>query len=71
MPTLFSWRCMISNANARSWFPVVVPKRKDSFPTPGHEKMSLFPALGLSGPPVQPLPFRRLITFAWLKAHFL
>ena len=51
--------------------PAVVEKRKLSLPTPGHEKMLLFPALGRSGPPVQPLPFRRLMTFAWLNGYFL
>ena len=45
-------------------------KRNDSLPTPGHEKMSLLLALGASGPPVQPLPFRMLMTLFWLKLHF-
>src|SRR6266545_3749482 len=70
MPTLLSCFCMISNVNARSWFPVVVKKRNDSLPVPGHEKMSLLPALGLSGPPVQPPFFKRSMTRCWLKLHF-
>src|SRR5918999_2879187 len=71
MPTLLSWRWMISNVSARSWLPVVVPKRNDSLPTFGHEKMSLLPPLGRSGPPVQPLPFRIWMTLVWLNLHFL
>src|SRR5262245_54556487 len=70
MPTLLSCFCMISNASARSWLPVVVEKRKDSLPTPGHEKMLLLLALGLSGPPVHPPPFSVLMTLAWLNGHF-
>ena len=60
---------MISNVSARSWLPAVVEKRKDSLPTPGHEKILSLPALGLSGPPVQPLPFRMLMTFVWLNGY--
>src|SRR5262245_52598111 len=63
MPTLLSCFCMISNVSARSWLPVVVKKRNESLPVPGHEKMSLLLALGLSGPPVQPPFFSRLMTF--------
>ena len=70
MPTLFSCRWMISNVRARSWLPVVVKNRNDSLPTLGHEKMLLFPALGLSGPPVQPCALSRSITACWLKASF-
>ena len=54
MPTDLSCRWMISNVRARSWLPVVVWNRNDSLPTFGHEKILSLPALGLSGPPVQP-----------------
>ena len=50
MPTDFSCRWMISKVSARSWLPVVVENRNDSLPAPGHEKMSLFDALGADGP---------------------
>src|SRR5262245_59292732 len=69
MPTDFSWRCITSNVRARSWLPDVVEKRNDSLPMPGHEKILSLLALGLSGPPVQPLPLRMLITFVWLKGY--
>src|SRR5919106_6824294 len=62
MPTDFSCRWMISNVNARSWLPVVVPKRNSSLPTFGHVQiLSLF-AAGRSGPPVQPRAFSMLMT---------
>src|ERR1044072_464666 len=67
MPTDFSCRWMISNVRARSWLPVVVKNRNDSLPTFGHEKILSLPALGLSGPPVEPWLFIVLITPAWLN----
>src|SRR6185436_167231 len=67
MPTDFNCRWMISNVRARSWLPVVVKNRNDSLPTFGHEKILSLPALGLSGPPVQPCALRMLITFGWLN----
>ena len=70
MPTDFSCRWMTSKVSARSWLPAVVEKRKDSLPTPGHEKILSLPALGLSGPPVQPLPLSMLMTFVWLNGYF-
>src|SRR5215213_5628681 len=67
MPTDLSCRWMISNVRARSWLPVVVKKRNDSLPTFGHEKILSLPALGRSGPPVQPWPLSVLMTLAWLN----
>src|SRR5918993_1000135 len=69
MPTDFSCRWMTSKVSARSWLPVVVKKRNDSLPTFGQEKMSLLPALGRAGPPVQPFERSRLIAFCWLNFH--
>ena len=71
MPTDLSWRWMTSNVRARSWLPDVVEKRNDSLPTPGREKILSLPALGLSGPPVQPFAYSVLMTFVWLKGYTL
>ena len=58
---------MISKASARSWLPVVVPKRNDSLPTFGQLKMDWLFAAGLLGPPVQPFFCRSSMTFCWLN----
>jgi hypothetical protein len=73
MPTDLSWRCMISNVRARSWLPVVVEKRNDSLPTPGHDQMLLLLADGVLGPPVHPCPFSLAMTPRcenWYTAQF-
>ncbi len=67
IPTLLSCLCMISKASARSWLPVVVPKRNDSLPTFGQLKMDWLFAEGLLGPPVQPFFCRMSMTFCWLN----
>ena len=67
MPTLLSCFCAISKVSCRSWLPLVVVKRKDSFPTPGHDQIRLFEADGAFGPPVQPAFLRMSIAFFWLN----
>src|SRR6266508_1017950 len=69
MPTDFSCRWMISNVSARSWLPVVVPKRNDSLPTFGQDQIAELFAEGLSGPPVQPFAFSVLMTFVWENVY--
>ena len=70
MPTLFNCFWMISYVRARSGLPDVVVKANESLPTFGQLKMFEFPALGLSGPPVQPFFFSSAIAFLWLNFHF-
>ena len=71
MPTLFNCLWMISNVRARSGLPDVVVNWNDSSPTPGQLKIFELPALGVSGPPVQPFFFSSAMTFFWLNFHRL
>ena len=70
MPTLFSCLWAISNVRERSWFPLVVVNRNESFPTPGQLQMSSLLDDGWLGPPVQRCERSRLMTFFWSKPHF-